>query len=148
MKDPNKIYCNFRHSLFFALMGALSGVLTLVVLFFASVALMLFLVPLLGLFTAFFAVLVYLFGFEYCVIDDEKITIKKLLRAERTFQKSEIVSIVEMQTLVINGRRFADSYSISTKHSHATVSIYSVTEKHRFVTDLNRHGYASLITEE
>lgn len=102
MKDPNKIYCNFRHSLFFALMGALSGVLTLVVLFFASVALMLFLVPLLGLFTAFFAVLVYLFGFEYCVIDDEKITIKKLLRAERTFHLFDYGRISKTRTGVSN----------------------------------------------
>ncbi len=143
MRTSQKIYNNLGRSLFCLLMLIIAAVFGTVVLVFAPQPAAVILVAFIGGAVLFFLVFLIIYGFEYCVIDDFKITRKKLFGRKVVLKKQDIIFITQskIETVAIDWITEMSAYVVIAKENNIAILLETKKKRKKVLSIFKQYGY-------
>ncbi len=143
MRTSKKIYNNLGRSLFCLLMLIIAVAFGTVVLCFAPPLAAVILMAFIGPAILFFLVFLIIYGFEYCIIDDFKITRKKLFSRKVIQKKQDIIfiklSIIEM--VAIDWITEMSAYVVIAKENNIAILLETKEKQNKVLSIFKQYGY-------
>ena len=143
MRTSHKIYSNFGRSLFCLLMLIIATVFGTVILVFAPQPAAAILMVFMGGAVLFFLVFLIIYGFEYCVIDDFKITRKKLFGKKIVLKKQDIICIKQskIETVAIDWITEMSAYVVIAKENNIAILLETKKKQNIVLSIFKQYGY-------